>query len=302
MTSPMLNVRAERRAALDADARFSILIPSWNNLPYLQLCVASLRKNSRFRNQIIVHLNQGADGSADWVRQQADLDWSHSDENIGVCYALNACRKLVATDYIVYMNDDMYVCPDWDAALWREIERIGHSRFFLSATAIEWHPQSSCSIGQDYGRDIDTFDEARLLREYAGLPFADWQGATWPPNVVHRDLWDLVGGYSTEFSPGMYSDPDFSMKLWQAGVRLFKGIAEARVYHFGSKSVARIVKNPGYYSFIGKWGMTSSTVTKLLLRRGDPFDGPLTEQRASLLLRLKNTLRRIETALRRNRY
>ncbi len=29
---------------------------------------------------------------------------------------------------------------------------------------------------------------------------------------------------SEEFSPGMYSDPDLSMKLWQEGVRYFKGI------------------------------------------------------------------------------
>ena len=31
-------------------------------------------------------------------------------------------------------------------------------------------------------------------------------GATIPPNIVHRDIWDLVGGYSIEYSPGMYSD------------------------------------------------------------------------------------------------
>ena len=42
----------------------------------------------------------------------------------------------------------------------------------------------------------------------------DWMGATIPPNIVHRDIWDLVGGYSIEYSPGMYSDPDFTAKLY----------------------------------------------------------------------------------------
>ena len=37
------------------------------------------------------------------------------------------------------------------------------------------------------------------------------------------ELWDLVGGLSTEYSPGMYSDPDFSKKIYEAGVRIFKG-------------------------------------------------------------------------------
>lgn len=45
----------------------------------------------------------------------------------------------------------------------------------------------------------------------------DWMGATIPPNIVHRDIWDLVGGYSIEYSPGMYSDPDFTAKLYMCG-------------------------------------------------------------------------------------
>ena len=59
----------------------------------------------------------------------------------------------------------------------------------------------------------ESFQEQQLLAEYENLPMQDWTGATWPPNVVHKDLWHLIGGYSVEFSPGMYSDPDFSMKL-----------------------------------------------------------------------------------------
>jgi len=282
-----------------AGARFSIVIPTWNNLPYLKLCVESIRKYSAHRHQIIVHVNEGKDGSVEWVRQQADLDYSISRVNIGICYALNACRKLLTTDYLLYMNDDMVVCPDWDAPLWQAVQKIPHKFFFLSATATEPVAQSRCSIEQDYGHDAETFDQARLLREFAALPFADWQGATWPPNLVHKDVWDLVGGYSTEFSPGMYSDPDFSMKLWQLGVRHFQGVSASRVYHFGSKSVKRIVKNPGYFVFIAKWGMPSSVLTKTVLRRGEPFDGPLKPPRFSWAIKLKAWAKRLNAALRR---
>ena len=40
---------------------FSILIPTWNNLPFLKICVDSIRKNSTYRHQIIVHVNDGSD-------------------------------------------------------------------------------------------------------------------------------------------------------------------------------------------------------------------------------------------------
>jgi glycosyltransferase involved in cell wall biosynthesis len=49
---------------------FSILIPSWNNLAYLRLCVESIRRHSAERHQVIVHVNDGSDGSLAWVREQ----------------------------------------------------------------------------------------------------------------------------------------------------------------------------------------------------------------------------------------
>ena len=58
----------------------------------------------------------------------------------------------------------------------------------------------------------------------------DWQGATWPPNLIHKHIWHLVGGYSVEFSPGMYSDPDFSMKLWKSGYSLFQRVVQKAGY------------------------------------------------------------------------
>lgn len=278
-------------------AIFSIIIPTWNSLSYLKLCIASIRKNSAFKHQIIVHVNEGTDGTLEWLNEEADIDFSYSAENIGVCYALNYCRQLVSTDYLLYMNDDMYVCPGWDKELHDEIQRIGHKYFFLSGTAIESFPQSNCSIEADFGTGPANFKEKELLEQFQVLPKQDWQGATWPPNVVHKDVWDLVGGYSIEFSPGMYSDPDFSMKLWKLGIRLFKGVSKSRVYHFGSRSTKRIRKNKGYKEFIVKWGMTSSTLTKYYLRRGMPFGGTLDEPILSWWIGAKNFFKRVSCAV-----
>ncbi|MHA4812426.1 glycosyltransferase family 2 protein [Flavitalea flava] len=292
----------KKRCSPPAGAVFSILIPSWNNLPYLKLCIGSIRKNSRLNHQVIVHINEGNDGTKEWVESQPDLDYTFSEKNIGVCYALNIGRELVATDYVAYLNDDMYVCPGWDLALMEEIKVIGHNFFFLSGTVIEPVPASNCEIKGDYGVDIAHFREDALLNDYASLPWKDWQGATWPPNVVHRDIWDLVGGYSMEFSPGMYSDPDFSMKLWMIGIRLFKGVSKSRTYHFGNKSTGRVVKNNGYYRFISKWGITSSTLTRFYLCRGKPYSGIMNEPRIPASLKAKNFFKRLSVAIRKVRW
>ena len=49
---------------------FSIIIPTFNNLNYLKLCIKSIKKNSYFNHEIIVHVNVGADGTIDYLKKK----------------------------------------------------------------------------------------------------------------------------------------------------------------------------------------------------------------------------------------
>jgi glycosyltransferase involved in cell wall biosynthesis len=281
----------------DKSQRFSIIIPSWNNLPFLKICINSILKNSALRHQIIIHVNEGTDGTLEWV-SKSGFDYSHSISNIGVCWAVNACRALVRTDYIVFLNDDMYMLPGWDQELWNEIEHISHKFFYLSSTTIEpvISPHPGILSPFDFGRSPETLREETLLKEFRTIKGEDWSGATWPPNIVHKDIWDLVGGYSIEYFPGLYSDPDFSMKLYEAGVRYFKGIDASRAYHFGSKSTRRITMNKGSKQFLNKWGITSASFTRFFLKRGMHFQGEIAvkpHERGLRIALLKSYFKRI---------
>jgi glycosyltransferase involved in cell wall biosynthesis len=251
---------------------FSILIPSWNNLPYLQACIASIKKNSHFNHQIIVVINEGKDGTLEWVNSQG-YDYVHAIKNIGICYGLNVARSLVKANYILYINDDMYAMPNWDLPLYKEAESIGHPYFMLSGTMVEHTVTgNSCVQIADFGKDLDTFREKELLTAMPRLYKADWAGASWPPNLLHVDLWDMIGGMSIEYSPGMYSDPDLSMKCYWVGVRIFKGVGTSLVYHFGSKSTRKLKKpNSGRKLFLAKWGISANTFYKKVLQMGEDY-------------------------------
>ena len=71
------------QALLKPGAVFTILIPSWNNLPFLKLCVESIRRHSRYPHDVIIHVNEGSDGTLTWIRSQPDLSYTISAENIG---------------------------------------------------------------------------------------------------------------------------------------------------------------------------------------------------------------------------
>ncbi len=116
-------------------------------------------------------MNQGVDGTLEWVRRQPDIAYTHSPENIGIRYPLNALAGLAATDYIAYFNDDMYALPGWDDVLLREIRAVGHERFFLSATMIEpYDTGNPCVIHADYGRNLKDFREDDLKRDFTQWP------------------------------------------------------------------------------------------------------------------------------------
>ena len=263
---------------------FSILIPTWNNLDFLRLCVDSIRKNSAYPHEIIIHVNDGSDGTLDWVRAQG-LKYRHSKENIGICWSMNGLRPLMSTEYLVYINDDQYMLPGWDEALYSEIQRIGHKLFFLASTmiqprAIRRRPNSIPVA--DYGTSVQSFREADLLRDFRRYEVPDWKGAEMPPSVVHRDMWDLCGGYSVEYSPGMASDPDFLAKMWLAGVRTFKGVGRSLCYHFMSRSVGRVVKNDGPTQFLRKFGITIRAFREQMLHIEEPWDDELQLNPATL--------------------
>jgi len=267
---------------------FSLLVPTWNNLAHLRLFVESLRRNSARGHELVVHVNEGTDGTREWLRAEG-IAHTATDANVGICHAVNLAGARAKGEYVLYFNDDMVLAPGWDAAFDRAIARAApHGAFMLSGTMIEpIATGNACVAVADFGRSPAGFDLERFAREAPALARPDWLGATWPPTLVSRELWHRVGGYSVEFSPGMSSDNDFSMKLWHAGCRVFLGVGDSLVYHFSETSTRRIRRNDGRRQFLMKWGMVQSTFDRRYLRRGTPA-GPelvLQDPEPSLALR-----------------
>tara|TARA_Y100000768_G_scaffold233610_1_gene176550 strand:- start:7 stop:849 length:843 start_codon:yes stop_codon:yes gene_type:complete len=258
---------------------FSIVIPTFNNINYLKLCLSSLDKNSKLNHEIIIHVNDGSDGTLDFINK-SKYKFTHSHENIGLCKAMNQAAKLSTKKYLVYAHDDMYFCPGWDLEFDREIKNHSENKdFFLSGTMIQ--PFESF-IYLDCGKNIDEFNEEKLLKNFNKINFNDFQGSTWAPSLIPLKTWNKVGGLSEEYGPGLGSDPDLNMKLWKIGVRLFKGLGNSRVYHFSSISLRKKVWNDGHKIFLLKWALSIKFFKKYYLRSDEFFNGELKNPKLSL--------------------
>ncbi len=264
---------------------FSIIIPTLNNLKYLKVCLNSLKKNSKYDHEIIPHVNIGSDGTLDFLKEN-NIKYTYTDYNAGICKGMNLASRLASNNYILYAHDDFYFCPNWDELLKKEIELIGHNNFYLSGTMI-----NKGQIDFNCGNTADEFNEKKFLDNYKDYNYYDFQGSTWAPHLIHKDVWNKVGGFSEEFYPGTGSDPDLNMKLWKVGVRIFKGINDFKVYHFGSivtrkyKDDKKIITESGSRGgkiFLLKWGISIRFFKKFFLQSDTKYNGPLNEPKISL--------------------
>jgi glycosyltransferase involved in cell wall biosynthesis len=276
--------------------RFSIIIPTFNNLEYLKLCLHSLKKNSKFDHEVIVHNNGNEEPTNSYLVSNNVL-FTYSRENIGITGGVNTGARKASTNYIVYAHDDFYFLPGWDIEWANEIKNINGNKFYLSGTMVQ-----DGQVNFYCGDSIENFDEKKLLENNHKIKYHDFQGSTWAPHVIHKDLWHKVRGFSEEFFPGTGSDPDLNLKLWNQGVRIFKGIGKCKVYHFGSivtrkkfkndKSVITDSGRKGAKTFLKKWGFSIKFFTKHYLRGCktnkckliicNKYDGPLQEPNKNL--------------------
>ena len=259
---------------------FSIVIPTLNNINYLKLCIKSIKNNSNFNHEIIIHVNQGTDETIEFLKNEK-IKYSHTKYNAGICEGVNLASKLSTTNYILYAHDDFYFCPGWDDALVNELKDLKDSLFYFSGTMIQ-----NGQVELNCGNSLEDFNEKKLLNEYKNIKFNDFQGSTWAPHLIHKDLWNKIGGFSEEYFPGTGSDPDLNMKLWNEGVRIFKGLQNCKVYHFGSivtrqkeKKFNTITESgsKGSKIFLLKWGISIKFFKKYFLKSDTIYLEPLKE-------------------------
>ena len=258
--------------------KVSIIIPTFNNLDYLKLILQSIKINSEYEHEVIVHVNEGIDGTLDFIKKN-EIKHSYSAKNIGLCSAVNIAAGLSTTNYIMYSHDDMFFCKNWDVILEKKIKDQKNNLFYLSGKAIS---DNDINDNLKCGLTYDAFNKDSFQEFCNNNSTPDLQGSHWAPHLVHKDLWNRVGGFSEEFNPGDGSDPDLCLKLWSIGVRVFICIGNFKVYHFESVTIrkSKLIKNNGTKKFLLKWGFNPRFFRKHYLKGNNsiiPYLGKLTQ-------------------------
>ncbi|MFC1497227.1 glycosyltransferase family 2 protein [Verrucomicrobiota bacterium] len=265
-----------RNWELDKMTEFSIIIPTWKNIKYLDLAYRSIAQNSAADHEVIVFFNEFDEDCEQWLKDKNVLH-DKAAENLGVCGAVNRAAKLATQKYICFMNDDMYVLPGWDTALEKYFDLS--DKLWLSGTAVEAGKATPCYIGGcDYGDSPENFQEEKLLKEYETLKRSYDVVSTWTPILISKSNWDEIDGLDENYFPGNGSDPDLAMKMYQYGCRHFIGVGTSLVYHFSRSTISRFddkktMDQKDYFK--QKWGMSWKKFFRKVIHRDKMIQPPV---------------------------
>jgi glycosyltransferase involved in cell wall biosynthesis len=253
---------------------WDIIIPTWNNLNHLKLLVRSINDNSTFDHKILVHFNQITEKELEWANENLD-EFTFAENNAGLCSGVNKAYALGDKEWLCMIDDDMYVLPDWDVELvkfYREHDLTEKS--MLSSFCIEPRPSIfNTTIVSDFGLNVTNFREDDLLQTHAEYKAeASISNTSNCPVLFNRSVFSSIGGYDTDFDPGIGAELGIAKRMWDYGCRNYPSVGSSLVYHFGSMSTTRVsgqalaVKRDD--TFINKYGLTKEEFNNTCILKG----------------------------------
>jgi len=244
----------------------SVIIPSYRNPEYLELCLESAIKLQRekHQNEFIVVVDGFTDMYQQLIRNFPQVVWISFTENQGLAFALNTGVQYANNKHVLILNEDNISPIGWDVVC----EDIYDDNTVVSFMQVE--PQQSifhfkC---QDFGTTPKNFNMEGFLtweQRERKLPILSDKGCLFP-FLINKEKYMMVGGFDTSYSSPFVVDLDFWYKL-QLAKLYFKTSSRMTVYHFGSRSTKKrngdttdwnATERFGMEQFQAKWGFVPS--------------------------------------------
>jgi len=238
----------------------SLLIPTYRNPEYLDICLKSAIDNQVNKNEIIVAIDGYIEESQHVLdKYKDDIVVLDLGENQGFQTAHNLAVMNATNEIICIINDDNVLCKDWDKFIEQDfdldtvmtveqIEPVGPSIFNFHIKDFGKKPNEFKY--DEFLKYELTIRENKLTEDGGVFPF-----------VISKKNYMIVNGFDTLYPSPYVCDWDFFLKLDLNNVRFCK-THNIHFYHFGSsvlkgKDGARFAAShqPAAETFYYKWGM-----------------------------------------------
>ena len=252
----------------------TIIIPTYRNSKYLDLCLKSATENmAEPDTKIMVIVDGFAEESEEVLKKYSGIYTIALPSNFGMGQAINMGVWNSNTQNILVVNDDNVFPTEWDKRLSAFSKPVENN--VITINQIE--PESSI-FGfpvVNLGKDISDFryEEFLEIEKTVSNGRIDISGKIFPFMMSKRNYMK-IGGFDTFYQSPFWIDVDFWLKLELCENVGFIKTHSCHLYHFGSKATKsgpegekfRVGEQSAAQQFMYKWGFLPNVVANVQRR------------------------------------
>jgi glycosyltransferase involved in cell wall biosynthesis len=231
-----------RTPPLSGNERTSIIVLGCNEVAFTRLCLESVLRHTHGDYELILVDNGSTDETPRLFEEvracsgPGRVELIRNENNRGFAAAVNQALAVAQGQFIVLLNNDTVVTPEWLEGLiywslydWPHVGLVGPMTNYTAA------PQR-IEPGYRELSDLDAF--SRQHRQLFAGQALDVPRLTGFCLLVRRDVLDRLGGrLAARYGQGFFEDDDLCYHARQLGFKLLMA-KNVYVHHFGSRTFA----------------------------------------------------------------
>jgi len=228
--------------------KYTIIIPSFNELDLLTACISSVFRNTKDFQLIVVN-NGSSDNTRNYleflVGSYPNVLAAHLDKNMGFAQAINTALPKSQGDYIILLNNDTLVTPGWADNM---VSCIPKAEKFFDCSPIALVGPVSNNAGGDQVIETDKYQVSQIdnaaidhHKEYKdSMTLSGFLSGFCL--LFKREVYDTIGLLDTKFKIGGWEDNDYLLRAYLAG---FKSVIDRStfIHHYGQTTLNKL-KDP----------------------------------------------------------
>ncbi len=239
----------------------SIIIPAFNNLKFTLECLLSLQAAGGLdRAEIILIDDASTDLTIELLAKVPGLTLLTNAENLGFIRTCNRAAETAKGEFVVFLNNDVQVRPNWLAALLSpfqgkpDVGAVAPKMLFPDGRLQE----AGARIAVDGTAEmIGLFEDPALPRWNVRREVDYASGACL---AVRREVFADLGGFDLAFAPAYCEDSDLCFRLRARGLKVIYEPTSEIVHHLSvtASSIDADYKirlaTRNQQTFVQRWG------------------------------------------------
>lgn len=240
--------------------KISIIIVNYNGKSLLEKCLESLFKVDYKNFEVILVDNNSSDGSIKFVTHYPHpITLIKLDSNKGFAEPNNIASKIAEGDYLLFLNNDTIVTPNFISEMVRTMENndnIGICQSLLLT------PDGNVDSSGDF---IDTLGIVHNSKIKTGKirKISSARGASM---LIRKKIFEKLCGFDENFFVS-FEDVDLGWRSWILGYEVVM-IPTSIVYHHGGTTIKKIKSEIAFHGFKNQISMKITNFeSKLILKK-----------------------------------